>query len=218
MKRVYRDSLGTLADLDFRTHAKGIYCSGQFDIVGSILGILDEKDLLTGKDIEVGDYLVGVKCFGLNTNGYSLVRRLAEQGKIKLDEELPGTGMTVGQALMKSHENYGEEVWKARELFGKHLRGGAHITGGGIEGNTRRLFSGRRDIKIKIDELPANPLFLYLQKRGKINELTMNKTYNRGIGMVYVVGNEPGVDNIIKSLPDRYMVIGRIVPNVKTDG
>lgn len=210
MRRTYEESLGyagtgtELHDLDFRKHKKDIYCDGQFDIVGGILGVLDEKDLLTGRNIQEGDYLLGLKCFGLNTNGYSLVRRLAEKGKINLDEELPGTGMTVGESLMVPHENYGAEVWSARRRFGKNLKGAAHITGGGIEGNTKRLLP--KGLRVEIDILPENTVFNHLQDRGEIDEVTMNKTYNRGIGLVYVV--DKGFD--VGSLPERYTVIGTV--------
>ena len=193
-----------IADFGFVLHQKNIYCKEQFDIVGSILGIVDEKDLLTGQNIEEGDYLIGLKCFGVNTNGYSLIRRLGDKGKIDYYEEMSGTGMTVGKALMQPHENYGEEVWKAREFFGEELKGAAHITGSGIEENTKRLLP--EGLRVHITDLPDNPVFEYLQRKGKIKEKDMTTTFNRGVGVVYVVGK----DHDIRNIPDKYMVIGRV--------
>ena len=112
--------------------------------------------------------------------------------------------MTVGQALMRPHENYGKEVWEAREYFGSYLRGVAHITGGGIAGNTKRLLPD--GLNVRIDNLPDNHLFRYLQTKGEINEFTMNKTYNRGVGLVFILSNKQG----FMVLPDKYTVIGRV--------
>ncbi|MCK4590048.1 MAG: hypothetical protein KAT77_06390 [Nanoarchaeota archaeon] len=207
MKNVYETSVSRaeLGNLNFLSHPKeDDYVEGQFDIVGSILGVVNESKLLTGKNIKESDLLIGRKCFGVNTNGYSLIRKLIDNKKIDPNEFIPGTDMTSGQAFMQPHENYQEETARARAFFGDHLKGAAHVTGGGIKGNTVRLLSPSLDASIHA--LPDNPVFKYLQEKGDISEVDMNKTYNRGIGVVYVVDKNFKT----KNLPDRYMVIGNV--------
>ncbi|MBD3252966.1 phosphoribosylformylglycinamidine synthase I [Candidatus Pacearchaeota archaeon] len=195
-----------LINLDFKFHEKDIYFKGQFDIVGSILGIVKEEDLLTGENIEEGDYLIGWKSFGLNTNGYSLIRKLGDKEKIDYNEMLPGTGINVGEALMHPHEDYREVLKNARDLFGKNLKGVAHITGGGIEANTIRLFPKNKKLSINIESLPDNLLFKYLQQKGNLSEEEMDKTFNRGIGIVFVVNKEFNINNLLED----YHLVGRV--------
>ncbi len=201
-KAIYKSGLLSLCDSWQR---KEIYVSGQFDIVGSIIGIVDEKDLLTGRNIVDGDRLIGYMCFGLNTNGYSLVRKLERDGLIDYGEKLPGSNLTVGQALMVPHENYLKIINAARNNFGPDLKGIAHITGGGIEANTKRLLP--KGLRISIEYLPNNPLFKYLQTRGNLTEDDMNRTFNRGIGLVLVVGK----DSKIPLTEDNYLEIGKVI-------
>lgn len=196
-----------LENLDFVTHGSEIYCDGEFDIVGSILGIVDENNLLAGKNINKGDHLIGWKSFGVNTNGYSLIRKLGEEEKINYNEMLSGTELTVGQALMQPHEDYRVAINSAKTLFGDSLKGIAHITGGGIKANTIRLLPENVGLTIKINKLPYNPIFDYLQKRGNISEKEMNKTFNRGVGIVFVVDKDYNISN----LPKECCIIGEVI-------
>jgi adenylosuccinate lyase len=207
LSEIYNDSIKSsgLTNMDFILHPKEIYLEGQFDIVGSIVGIVDENNLLIGRGINEGDYLIGWKCFGANTNGYSLIRRLGYDGKLNYSEILPGTSLTVGSALLEAHENFKPAIDNAKLIFGSNLKGAAHITGGGIKSNTIRLIPKHLDVSI--ESLPENPVFSYIQNKGKISEKEMNNTFNRGIGIVFVVDK-----NYKGQIPqDKYHLIGKVV-------
>ncbi len=209
MEKVFQHSAreSLLTNMGFHHHSKKGYCKERFDIIGNITGIVDEDKLLTGHDIKEGDYLIGIKSFGVNTNGYSLVRKLVSQGLLKVDEMMPGTNMTVGQALMEPHQNYWAAMNDSRKIFGADLKGAAHITGSGIEKNTNRLFPD--GLKAEIHSLPENSRFRYIQEIGRVNEETMGKTFNRGIGVMLAV--DKGYD--VNNLPDRYHLAGKVVSN-----
>jgi len=194
-----------LVDLGYSSTPKGNYVKGQFDVIGSILGIVNEKDLLTGENIQEGDKLVGYTTFAPNTNGYSLIRRLGEKGLIDYSDTIPGTNLNVGEALLTPHENFQSPVAIFRAYAKEALKGTSHITGGGIRANTERLLP--EGLEVQIDRLPENKLFSYLQVRGEISEEDMAETFNRGIGLVFVVDREFDTSN----LKDRYVEIGRVV-------
>ena len=207
MDPVYNKSVESskLVNLNFVKHAKDVYHTKQFDIVGGIIGVVDGNKLLAGKNIEEGDFIIGKKSFGVNTNGYSLIRKLGDEGKIKYDDEI--AGMKVGEALMKPHEDYRQALQTAHETFKDSLKGAAHITGGGIESNTKRLLPD--GLKVMVEKLPDNALFNYIQEKGSISEEDMNKTFNRGVGVTFIVSK----DFDVSKLPEDFMVIGEVVPN-----
>jgi phosphoribosylformylglycinamidine cyclo-ligase len=206
MASVYKRSVSSakLTDIRFKHERKFAYHENQFDIVGSVLGILDENKILSGDGIKEGDHLIGLKSFGVNTNGYSLIRSLGDEGLINYDEKMPGVEMTVGDALMRPHENYQNVVGESRVIFGSNLKGIAHITGGGIEANTSRLIP--KSLVPKIENLPDNPVFSYLQDNGGLSEDTMDRTFNRGVGLVFAVDNSYD----IRDLPRQYHRVGRV--------
>ena len=196
-----------LTDLGFLSHLRTCYRKEQFDIVGSTLGIMNEEKMLTGRRIKQNDLLIGWKSFGVNTNGYSLIRRLGDTDKIDYNEQMPETSLTVGEALMQPHEDYRSAMEDAKLRFGPYLKGAAHITGGGIEANTKRLLP--EGFAVSIEDLPHNPVFNYLQKHGNISEKDMNKTFNRGIGLVFVVDED--CNNLQKLPENNYHFIGRVI-------
>lgn len=164
----------------------GIYHGDDFDLVGTIVGVVDENAIITGGNIQPGDSLIGIPSSGLHTNGYSLARAIIfEMQKLKIDSYLPELESSVMELLLKIHTSY----LPALKLYLKNpaLHGLAHITGGGIPGNLKRIIPKglRAEVHYPMSHIP--PLFAWLQERGNISTKEMRKAFNLGIGMIAVV-------------------------------
>jgi phosphoribosylformylglycinamidine cyclo-ligase len=164
----------------------GLYAEQEYDLAGFIVGAAERSQVLGGKGIRAGDALLALASTGLHTNGYSLARKLlfdeAGYGPTTL---LPEVGATVGDALLAVHRSYLKPI---RALLAAGLlRGAAHITGGGITGNTPRML--RKDLAVSIDtgawRIP--PLFEVLRAIGGIPEDDYRRTFNLGVGMILAV-------------------------------
>jgi len=168
----------------------GFYPPGEYDLAGTIVGLVEESAILAGAGIRPGDRLLGLRSAGLHTNGYSLARHLLfETAKYKPTTRLKELGMTLAEALLTEHRTY---LPLLRPLLarGKRpgaLRGMAHITGGGLTENLPRILPS--DCAAVIDsrawEIPA--LFRLLQDIGAVAPAEMRRTFNLGVGMVLVV-------------------------------
>ncbi len=188
-----------------------IYQSGEFDLAGTIVGVVEKEKILDGRRIQRGDVLVGIASDGLHTNGYSLARKVISARRLQLDHDQNELGETLGAALLKPHRSYQKPIRLATEF--PELRGISHITGGGIEGNTARLL--RNGLRLQIDwrawEWP--PLFRLLQKHGQIEEVEMRHVFNLGIGLVFVI-SPVAVDGLrrrLSEIGETSWVIGEIV-------
>lgn len=162
----------------------GLYRAGDFDLAGTIVGVVEESDALHGDAIAPGDALLGLASSGLHTNGYSLARRiLFEQLRFRLETPLPETGTTVAEALLAVHRSY----WAAlRPVLGS-LHGLAHITGGGIPGNLTRVLPDRCEAVVEATSWIWPPLFSVLQQGGKVPVEEMREVFNLGVGMMAVM-------------------------------
>ncbi|MDR9365184.1 MAG: phosphoribosylformylglycinamidine cyclo-ligase [Balneolaceae bacterium] len=161
-----------------------IYDKGEFDLAGTIVGVVDRDQLITGKKIQKGDLLIGFKSSGLHTNGYSLARKVlfSEYDVNDQPEELD---RTVGNELLQVHKSYLNVISELKEVDGVH--GFSHITGGGIVGNTKRILPDglKLDLDWKSWKRPA--IFDLIQKRGNVPEDDMRATFNLGIGLITVI-------------------------------
>jgi len=164
----------------------GFYAEGDFDLAGTIVGWADEDDLILGKDIKPGDVILGLPSNGLHTNGYSLARRvLLDHAKLKLDQPIAELGRTLGEELLKVHPSY---LGAIQELRGQvKIKGIAHITGGGIEGNLVRILPEGCKLQINWDSWPVPPIFDLIQKLGPVEEEEMRRVFNLGVGMAVVI-------------------------------
>jgi phosphoribosylformylglycinamidine cyclo-ligase len=163
----------------------GMYQVGEYDIAGTIVGVVDEKDVIDGSKIKKGDVLIGLRSNGLHTNGYSLARKIVKEGaKKKYSDKFPGTGRTIGEELLQPHRPYSPVL----SLMKKGLiRGCAHITGGGFIDNVDRVLPEKCDAAIDAKSWVPNPIFTWLQKNGNVENKEMYRTFNMGIGMVLAV-------------------------------
>ncbi len=149
----------------------GFYAPGEYDLAGFIVGVVDRKHLLNGKNAQPGDVLLGLPSTGLHTNGYSLARKLIfEIAKLKPDAYVAEVGNKIGAELLKPHLCYAPAV---RNLLARGwVSALAHITGGGIPGNLPRVLPGGTRAAIDLSSWPIPPIFRYLAKLGKIERTT----------------------------------------------
>lgn len=164
----------------------GVVENGLYVLTASIAGIADRDSIVDGSRIREGDSVLAVASNGLHTNGYSLVRLLMEKRpEIKLDHI---KGMTFTEQIMKPHTPYYQAV---REHLGKdYLHGMAHITGGGIEGNLRRVIPDGFCARIDLNQIRILPIFHYVKQQGQIQDSEMLHTFNIGVGFVLIVSPE----------------------------
>lgn len=164
----------------------GLYPLGEYDLVGTIVGVAPRKAIITGKTIRPGDVLIGLPSAGLHTNGFSLARKIIfEQEKLKIGDILPGTGQRVGEALLAVHASYLSPVQRLMERL--TIRGLVHITGGGFYDNVPRILPKSVDAVFDRSAWTAPPLFRFLQERGRVAREEMYRVFNMGIGLVIVV-------------------------------
>jgi phosphoribosylformylglycinamidine cyclo-ligase len=164
----------------------GFYPEDEYDLAGFAVGIVDEKDLITGKEIKDGDVLIGIASSGIHSNGYSLVRQVFEMTKEALDTYYDELGKTLGEALLTPTKIYVKAL-KAVKEAGVTIKGCSHITGGGFYENIPRMLPDGIRAVVKKDSYEVPAIFKLLQKTGNIEEKMMYNTYNMGIGMMLAV-------------------------------
>ncbi len=163
----------------------GMYHPGEYDLAGTIIGVVDRPKLLDGSKIRVGDVLIGLKGNGLHTNGYSLARSvLFEKLRLPLDRPAPGMKTTLATELLRVHPNYQPLM---ASLPDGMLRGAAHITGGGLLDNLPRVLPDGRRALIDSRSWKVPALFDLIQHGGQVPQMEMYQVFNMGIGMVLVV-------------------------------
>lgn len=189
----------------------GFYPEDEYDLAGFAVGVVDEKDLITGADIKPGDVLIGMASSGIHSNGFSLVRKVFEMTKESLNTYYDELGKTLGEALIAPTKIYVKALKSVKEA-GVVLKGCSHITGGGFYENIPRMLPEGVCASVKKDSYEVPPVFRLLQKKGGIEEKMMYNTYNMGIGMVLAVDPE-AVDKTmeaIKAAGEEPYVIGNV--------
>ena len=164
----------------------GMYRKGEYDLAGFIVGVAERKKLLTPDMVEVGDKLIGLPSTGLHTNGYSLARKLLfETAGYAAAKKVPRLGRTVGEELLQIHRSYLKPLRMLHDA--KLLHGAAHITGGGITDNVPRILPPGVEARIELDAWKPGPVFELLREIGNMDTPEMLRTFNMGIGMIFVV-------------------------------
>ncbi len=164
----------------------GIYQSGDFDLVGTIVGAVDKEHLLPAARIQKGDILIGIPSSGLHTNGYSLARRIVfDRLGLDITDRVPELDATVEDLLLSVHRSYLPLLKPL--LRDERLHGLAHITGGGIPGNLKRIIPEGLCAFVSYAEREIPPLFNWLQNAGGLSRETILESFNLGIGMIAVI-------------------------------
>lgn len=164
----------------------GFYPEEEYDLAGFAVGIVDEKNLITGEHIRPGDALIGIASSGVHSNGFSLVRKVFEMTKESLDTYYEELGTTLGEALLAPTKIYVKAL-KAVKEAGVTVKGCSHITGGGFYENIPRMLPDGKRAVVEKNSYPIPPIFTMLQREGQIAEQMMYNTYNMGLGMVLAV-------------------------------
>ena len=189
----------------------GFYPEDEYDLAGFAVGVVDEKDLITGKDLKAGDVLIGMASSGVHSNGFSLVRKVFEMTKESLDTYYEELGTTLGEALIAPTKIYVKALRSIKEA-GVRVRACSHITGGGFYENIPRMLREGTRAVVEKDSYPGPPIFKLMAKTGDIDEQMMYNTYNMGLGMIVAV-DAADVDKTmeaIKAAGETPYVVGKI--------
>jgi phosphoribosylformylglycinamidine cyclo-ligase len=191
----------------------GTYSVEDYDVAGMIVGVVDEKKILNGEKVKGGDVLIGLPSTGLHTNGFSLARKVL-LGKYNADTYFNELGSTVGDALLAIHRSYKQSIYPLfQSSIGKYIHALSHITGGGIEGNTKRVVPKGLKLSIDWDIWQRPAIFNLIKSIGDVPEEDMRRTFNLGIGLILIVDRK-GVDSVIAALKrkrENPFVIGKIM-------
>ncbi len=165
------------------------YQPGDYDLAGFCVGVVEREDLITGSLITPGDLVIGLASSGLHSNGYSLARKVVfEHAGLSVFDFVPELGETVGEALLRPTTIYVAAVRSVLRYYRVKtvIHGIAHVTGGGIFDNLRRILPTSVDIVLKRNSWPIPPVFTWLQRLGEIDEGEMFRVFNMGIGLILV--------------------------------
>lgn len=188
----------------------GFYADGEYDMSGTIVGVVEKKKAINGSAIKNGDVLIGLHSSGLHTNGYSLARKVLME-KYKLEENVPELGCTLGEELLKVHKSYLKPVKSVMEKIA--VKGIAHITGGGIFENTYRIVPKKLKIKIDWSSWEVPPVFELIQRLGNVPYDDMIRTFNLGVGMILIVDKKQAdlTIKILRQKKEKPFILGEIV-------
>jgi len=189
----------------------GFYPPNEYDLAGCIVGWVRRREIIDGSRVCPGDAIVGLPSMGLHTNGYSLARKvLLEQEGIKLTQQVPELGWTLGDELLAPHRCY----WKVVEpLLAEHLlKGLVHVTGGGITDNTPRILPTGTQAVVRLGTWPVFPIFELIARLGRVPESDMLRTFNMGIGMMLIVAKRKlaRVMTLLARQREKFWIMGEI--------
>ncbi len=163
----------------------GLYQHGDFDLAGTIVGVVERDRVIDGSSIVAGDSIFALPSNGLHTNGYSLVRRVVEKAGLELGARVEAFGSTLAEELLRIHRSYLDAVSAIGELV--PVKGLAHITGGGIVENLPRILPAGTGARIHKGTWPVLPIFEYVARAGDVVEGEMYCVFNMGVGMLVVM-------------------------------
>lgn len=189
----------------------GFYPEDEYDLAGFAVGVVDEKDLITGKELKDGDVLIGIASSGVHSNGFSLVRKVFKMDKDTLDTYHEELGTTLGEALIAPTKIYVKALRGIKES-GVKIKGCSHITGGGFYENIPRMLCDGVHAVVEKDSYPVPPIFRMLAREGEIAEEMMYNTYNMGLGMIVAVDKDDVEKTVaaIKAAGEDAYVVGHI--------
>ena len=190
----------------------GFYPDGEYDLAGFIVGVVERERVITGKDVQIGDVILGLPSNGLHTNGYSLARKLLfEVAHYSADDYVNEIKGKVGNELMRTHKSYWPALRKLADA--QCVSALAHITGGGITENLPRVLPRGMAAAIDLGSWPVPPLFEHLRELGNVPQEEMLRTFNMGIGMIAVIplAKFKKAQSVLDRVNEKAYTIGRIV-------
>ncbi|MEF9916781.1 MAG: phosphoribosylformylglycinamidine cyclo-ligase [Lachnospiraceae bacterium] len=189
----------------------GFYPIEEYDVAGFAVGVVDEKDLITGKELKDGDVLIGIASSGVHSNGFSLVRKVFNMKLEALERYYDSLGCSLGEALLVPTKIYVDALRSVKEA-GVRIKGCSHITGGGFYENIPRMLCDGVHAVLKKDSYPIHPIFQMLAVDGDISEDAMYNTFNMGLGMILAVDKDQADQAIeaINQAKENAFVVGYI--------
>jgi phosphoribosylformylglycinamidine cyclo-ligase len=197
----------------------GFYQAGEYDVSGTIVGVVEKSAMLDGKQIKPGDTVIGIASSGLHTNGYSLARKIFfEDLGLKPSTKLKEIGNRIGDELLKVHVSYGPLVQKLIKRFNpdgksRSVKGLAHITGGGFIDNIPRVLPKNCDVVIRKGSWEMLSIFKLIEQKSGVPEFELYQVFNMGIGMTVICAREKaaGIQKLIEANGHRAWVIGQVI-------
>lgn len=189
----------------------GFYPEDEYDLAGFAVGVVDEKDLITGKELKPGDVLIGLASSGVHSNGFSLVRKVFDMSREALKTYYDELEQTLGEALLAPTKIYVKALKEIKEA-GIKVKGCSHITGGGFYENIPRMLHDKVSAVVERDSYPIPPVFSLLARVGNVEEKMMYSTYNMGLGMIVAVDPADADQTLeaVKAAGEEPYVVGRI--------
>jgi phosphoribosylformylglycinamidine cyclo-ligase len=194
----------------------GLMPENDYDLAGFAVGVVDEKDIITGADVKAGDVLIGMASTGVHSNGFSLVRQIFRMTEESLNTYYDELGTTLGEALLAPTRIYVKALRAVKEA-GVRVKACSHITGGGFYENIPRMLPEGKRAVIEKNSYPIPPIFTMMAREGQVEEQMMYNTYNMGLGMIVAV-DPADVDKAMeamRSAGDTPYVVGKIADGEK---
>ncbi|MCH8276284.1 MAG: phosphoribosylformylglycinamidine cyclo-ligase [Bacteroidetes bacterium] len=188
-----------------------LYADGEYDLSGTIIGLVEKDNIVDGRSICAGDDLIGIPSTGLHTNGYSLARKVLFSRFGVSDRPDALNGRTIGDELLRVHRSYLNTIQHLIQT-GCDIRGMVHVTGGGIPGNTRRVIPEGLDFSVDYSAWERPSIFRLIQDLGSVPEDDMRRTFNLGMGLILIAGHDD-TSRVVKeceSLGERPIRLGKI--------
>ncbi len=187
----------------------GLYAVDEYDMSGTIVGIVDKDKIIDGKNVKSGDILVGFESNGLHTNGYSLARKVLLE-KYSVNDTPANFNITLGEELLKVHKTYFKLIQTISRKI--NVKAFSHITGGGILGNTMRVIPKGLELKINWESWEIPEVFKLIQSTGEISDKEMSKAFNLGIGLIAIIDKSDleALNSITNSMDENTYVIGEV--------
>ncbi len=188
-----------------------LYADGEYDLSGTIIGLVEKDNIVDGRSICAGDDLIGIPSTGLHTNGYSLARKVLFSRFGVSDRPDALNGRTIGDELLRVHRSYLNTIQYLIQT-GRDIRGMVHVTGGGIPGNTRRVIPDGLDFSVDYSAWERPSIFRLIQDLGSVPEDDMRRTFNLGMGLILIAGHDD-TSRVVKeceSLRERPIRLGKI--------
>ena len=194
----------------------GLMPEDEYDLAGFAVGVVDQKDIITGADLKAGDVLIGMASSGVHSNGFSLVRKIFRMTEQSLRTYIDELGTTLGDALLVPTRIYVKALKSIKDA-GVRVKACSHITGGGFYENIPRMLPEGKHAVIEKNSYPIPPIFTLMAREGNVEEHMMYNTYNMGLGMVLAV-DPADVDKTMQAIRvagDTPYVVGKITDGEK---
>ena len=194
----------------------GLMPEEEYDLAGFAVGVVDEKDIITGAELKDGDVLIGMASSGVHSNGFSLVRKIFDMTEENLRTYVDELGTTLGEALLAPTRIYVKALRSIKDA-GVRVEACSHITGGGFYENIPRMLPEGKHAVIEKNSYPVPPIFTLMAREGNVEEHMMYNTYNMGLGMVLAV-DPADVDKTMEAIQaagETPYVVGKITDGEK---